>query len=103
MFSPRQQHIQHGRSCCKYVYFILKWFFVQTVGVVIQGGDGKNVDSVLPHIAQRTFDENPAVRSMVSTVVGGWLLDLRDRYVLLWETLIEGNNVLYNLVGGVCR
>ncbi|CAB3999599.1 dynein assembly factor 5, axonemal-like, partial [Paramuricea clavata] len=51
-----------------------------TVGVVIQGGDGKNVDSVLPHIAQRTFDENPAVRSMVSTVVGGWLLDLRDRY-----------------------
>ncbi|CAB4015757.1 dynein assembly factor 5, axonemal, partial [Paramuricea clavata] len=53
---------------------------LETVGVVIQGGDGKNVDSVLPHIAQRTFDENPVVRSMVSTVVGGWLLDLRNRY-----------------------
>lgn len=51
----------------------------QTIGVVIQGGDGKNVDSVTPHIAQRTFDENPSVRAMVSTVVGGWLLNLRDR------------------------
>ena len=56
------------------------------------------MDSVLPHIAQRTFDENPAVRYMVSTVVGGWLLDLRDRYVLLWETLTEGNTVIMCII-----
>ena len=56
--------------------------FLQTIGVVIQGGDGKNVDSVLSHIAQRTFDDNPSVRAMVSTIVGEWLLHLKDR----WET-----------------
>ncbi|KAK3735234.1 hypothetical protein QZH41_008428, partial [Actinostola sp. cb2023] len=53
---------------------------IQTIGVVIQYGDGKNVDDVTSHLAQRTFDSSPAVRAMVTNVVGGWLLDLRDRY-----------------------
>ncbi|XP_046844839.1 dynein axonemal assembly factor 5-like isoform X2 [Xenia sp. Carnegie-2017] len=53
---------------------------IETIGVVIQGSDGKDVDIALPHLAQRTFDDNPAVRMMVFSVVGKWLLHLRDRY-----------------------
>ncbi|EDO43349.1 predicted protein [Nematostella vectensis] len=52
----------------------------QTIGVVIQYGDGKNVDDVMSHLAQRTFDSSPTVRAMVTKVVGAWLLELRDRY-----------------------
>ena len=48
--------------------------------MVIQGGDGKNVDDVLSHLAQRTFDDSPAVRMAITRVVGEWLLNLRDRY-----------------------
>ncbi|XP_031556171.1 dynein assembly factor 5, axonemal-like [Actinia tenebrosa] len=53
---------------------------IETIGVVIQYGDGKNVDDVTSHLAQRTFDSSPTVRAMVTSVVGDWLLNLRDRY-----------------------
>ena len=53
----------------------------QTLGVVIKGGDGKNVDDVVSHLAQRTFDSAPTVRTAVTGVVGDWLLNLRDRSV----------------------
>jgi dynein assembly factor 5 len=38
------------------------------------------VDTVVSHLAQRLFDQVPAVRKAVIQVVGGWLLDLPDRY-----------------------
>ncbi|XP_074630792.1 dynein axonemal assembly factor 5-like [Acropora palmata] len=53
---------------------------IQTLGIVISYGDGKNVDDVVSHLAQRTFDNAPAVRAAVISVVGDWLLNLRDRY-----------------------
>lgn len=53
---------------------------IQTLGIVIKGGDGKNVDDVVSHLAQRTFDSAPTVRTAVTGVVGDWLLNLRDRY-----------------------
>ncbi|XP_068729927.1 dynein axonemal assembly factor 5-like [Montipora capricornis] len=53
---------------------------VQTLGIVISYGDGKNVDDVVSHLAQRTFDSAPTVRAAVINVVGDWLLNLRDRY-----------------------
>ena len=49
-------------------------------GDVIQNGSGKSVDDVVSHLAQRLFDQAPAVRSAVVDVVGLWLLDLCDRY-----------------------
>lgn len=49
-------------------------------GDVIQYGNGKSVDTVTSHLAQRLFDQVPAVRKAVTQVVGGWLLDLPDRY-----------------------
>ncbi|XP_004598224.3 dynein axonemal assembly factor 5 [Ochotona princeps] len=52
----------------------------EATGAVIQFGSGKSVDDVLPHLAQRLFDDVPQVRQAVTSVVGGWLLDLRDRY-----------------------
>ncbi|KAK2567034.1 Dynein axonemal assembly factor 5 [Acropora cervicornis] len=36
---------------------------IQTLGIVISYGDGKNVDDVVSHLAQRTFDNAPAVRA----------------------------------------
>jgi dynein assembly factor 5, axonemal len=49
-------------------------------GDVIQYGNGKSVDDVVSHLAQRLFDSAPAVRGAVTQVVGKWLLDLLDRY-----------------------
>lgn len=68
----------------------------QTLGVVIKGGDGKNVDDVVSHLAQRTFDSAPTVRTAVTGVVGDWLLNLRDRSVK-WSVgvkLLTGKNVI---------
>lgn len=49
-------------------------------GDVIQYSNGKSVDDVVSHLAQRLFDQSPVVRAAVTQVVGGWLLDLPDRY-----------------------
>ena len=46
----------------------------------MQYGNGKAVDDVISHLAQRLFDQTPAVRLAVIRVVGMWLLDLPDRY-----------------------
>ena len=51
----------------------------QTIGIVIKATSGKAVDDVVSHLAQRTFDHSPPVRLAVTTVVGDWLLNLRDR------------------------
>ncbi|XP_012614546.2 dynein axonemal assembly factor 5 [Microcebus murinus] len=53
---------------------------IEATGTVIQFGNGKSVDDVLSHFAQRLFDDVPQVRQAVTSVVGGWLLELRDRY-----------------------
>ena len=47
---------------------------------MIQYGNGKSVDDVVSHLAQRLFDNSPMVRAAVTQVVGQWLLDLPDRY-----------------------
>ena len=47
---------------------------------MLQYGNGKAVDDTVSHLAQRLFDHSPLVRSAVTKVVGGWLLDLPDRY-----------------------
>ena len=49
-------------------------------GTVVQYGNGKLVDDVISHLAQRLFDHTHAVRAAVTEVVGTWLLDLYDRY-----------------------
>ncbi|XP_007941344.1 dynein axonemal assembly factor 5 [Orycteropus afer afer] len=53
---------------------------IEATGTVIQFGNGKSVDDVLSHLAQRLFDDVPQVRQAVTSVVGAWLLALRDRY-----------------------
>ncbi|XP_013008094.2 dynein axonemal assembly factor 5 [Cavia porcellus] len=53
---------------------------IEATGTVIQFGNGKSVDDVLSHFAQRLFDDVTQVRQAVTSVVGGWLLALRDRY-----------------------
>ncbi|XP_063671203.1 dynein axonemal assembly factor 5 isoform X3 [Pan troglodytes] len=53
---------------------------IEATGAAIQFGNGKSVDDVLSHFAQRLFDDVPQVRRAVASVVGGWLLCLRDRY-----------------------
>lgn len=46
----------------------------------MQHGDGKLVDNVVSHLAQRLFDPIHSVRAAVTQVVGDWLLSLYDRY-----------------------
>lgn len=45
------------------------------------------MDQIVSHLAQRLFDQNPAVRMAVTKVVGSWLLDMYDRYSF-WNKLI---------------
>lgn len=41
----------------------------------------------MSHLAQRLFDQTPAVRAAVIKVVGNWMLDMCDRYSF-WNKLI---------------
>ena len=56
-------------------------------GDVIQYGNGKSVDTVVSHLAQRLFDQTPSVRMAVTKVVGNWMLNLMDRYSF-WHKLM---------------
>lgn len=47
---------------------------------VILYGNSKSVSDVVPHLAQRLFDQANMVRMAVIKLVGSWLLDLPDRY-----------------------
>lgn len=60
---------------------------LKTIGVVVKATSGKEVENVVSHIAQRTFDHSPPVRLMVTNVVGDWLLNLRDRYSFFHKLL----------------
>lgn len=51
----------------------------------------------MSHLAQRTFDSAPTVRTAVTGVVGDWLLNLRDRSVK-WSVgvkILTGKNVIH--------
>ncbi|XP_073399199.1 dynein axonemal assembly factor 5 [Dendrobates tinctorius] len=73
LVKPLMQTISHQHSKVRIAV-------IQTTGAVIQYGNSKSVDDVLSHLAQRLFDDSPQVRLAVTTVVGTWLLELRDRY-----------------------
>ncbi|XP_023102401.1 dynein axonemal assembly factor 5 isoform X1 [Felis catus] len=73
LIGPLMQSISHQ-------HWKVRVAVIEATGSVIQFGNGKSVDDVLPHFAQRLFDDVPQVRQAVTCVVGGWLLDLRDRY-----------------------
>nr|XP_058894508.1 dynein axonemal assembly factor 5 isoform X2 [Kogia breviceps] len=73
LIGPLMQSISHQ-------HWKVRVAVIEATGVVIQFGSGKSVDDVLPHFAQRLFDDVPQVRQAVTRVVGGWLLSLRDRY-----------------------
>ncbi|KAM4697766.1 LOW QUALITY PROTEIN: dynein axonemal assembly factor 5 [Rhinophrynus dorsalis] len=73
LIKPLMQTISHQHSKVRVAV-------IQTTGTVIQYGNGKCVDDVLSHLAQRLFDDSVQVRQAVTTVVGDWLLHLRDRY-----------------------
>ncbi|XP_065540500.1 dynein axonemal assembly factor 5 [Lathamus discolor] len=73
LIKPLMQTISHQ-------HYRVRVDVIQATGAVIQFGNGKSVDDVLSHLAQRFFDEIPKVRHAVTTVIGEWLLRLRDRY-----------------------
>ncbi|KAK2543578.1 Dnaaf5 [Columba livia] len=73
LIKPLMQTISHQ-------HYRVRVDVIQATGTVIQYGNGKSVDDVLSHLAQRLFDEIPKVRHAVTTVIGEWLLHLRDRY-----------------------
>ncbi|NXY87624.1 DAAF5 factor, partial [Alcedo cyanopectus] len=73
LIKPLMQTISHQ-------HYRVRVDVIQATGAVIQFGNGKSVDDVLSHLAQRLFDEIPKVRHAVTTVIGEWLLHLRDRY-----------------------
>ncbi|XP_050019176.1 dynein axonemal assembly factor 5 isoform X1 [Alexandromys fortis] len=73
LISPLMQTISHQ-------HWKVRVAVIEATGTVIQFGNGSSVDDVLSHFAQRLFDDVPQVRQAVTSVVGGWLLNLRDRY-----------------------
>uniref|UniRef100_A0A8C5QE17 Dynein axonemal assembly factor 5 n=1 Tax=Leptobrachium leishanense TaxID=445787 RepID=A0A8C5QE17_9ANUR len=73
LIKPLMQAISHQHSKVRLAV-------IQTTGAVIQHGNGKSMDDVLSHLAQRLFDDAPQVRQAVTIVIGDWLLNLRDRY-----------------------
>ncbi|XP_075831016.1 dynein axonemal assembly factor 5 isoform X1 [Microtus pennsylvanicus] len=73
LIGPLMQTISHQ-------HWKVRVAVIEATGTVIQFGNGSSVDDVLSHFAQRLFDDVPQVRQAVTSVVGGWLLNLRDRY-----------------------
>ncbi|XP_008849669.1 dynein assembly factor 5, axonemal isoform X2 [Nannospalax galili] len=73
LIGPLMQTISHQ-------HWKVRVAVIEATGTVIQFGNGNSVDDVLSHFAQRLFDDVPQVRQAVTSVVGGWLLSLRDRY-----------------------
>ncbi|XP_061850373.1 dynein axonemal assembly factor 5 [Colius striatus] len=73
LIKPLMQTISHQ-------HYRVRVDVIQATGTVIQFGNAKSLDDVLSHLAQRLFDEIPKVRHAVTTVIGEWLLHLRDRY-----------------------
>ncbi|KAI4822332.1 hypothetical protein KUCAC02_007886, partial [Chaenocephalus aceratus] len=73
LMKPLMQTISHQHSR-------VRVSVVEATGAVIQHSNGKNVDDVLSHLAQRLFDDSPQVRRAVTVVVGDWLLQMKDRY-----------------------
>jgi dynein assembly factor 5, axonemal len=54
---------------------------------VVMYGNNKSVTEIIPHLAQRLFDQAHTVRLAVIKLVGTWLLDLPDRYSF-WHRLL---------------
>lgn len=54
LVKPLMQTITHQHSR-------VRVSVIEATGVVIQHGNGKNVDDVLSHLAQRLFDDSPKV------------------------------------------
>ncbi|KAM9096465.1 dynein assembly factor 5, axonemal [Sarcophilus harrisii] len=73
LIAPLMQTISHQHSKVRVAV-------IQATGLVIQFGNAKSVDDVISHFAQRLFDDVSQVRHAVTSVVGNWLLHLRDRY-----------------------
>lgn len=63
LIGPLMQSISHQ-------HWKVRVAVIKATGTVIQFGSGKSVDDVLPHFAQRLFDDVPQVRSFSS----GWSL-----------------------------
>jgi len=53
---------------------------IEATGNVVQYGNGKTVENVISHLAQRFFDPSAQVRMVVTKVIGRWLVELPDRY-----------------------
>ena len=63
---------------------------LRALGVTMQfGGNnaGKRLEECMFPLAQRTFDQIPAVRLCLYQILGGWLLDLLDRYSYWYRLL----------------
>ncbi|KAM4820819.1 dynein axonemal assembly factor 5 [Thomomys bottae] len=73
LIGPLMQTISHQ-------HWKVRVAVIEATGTVIQFGNAKSVDDILSHFAQRLFDDVTQVRQAVTSVVGGWLLSLRDRY-----------------------
>ncbi|GAB1607799.1 dynein assembly factor 5, axonemal-like [Argonauta hians] len=73
LINPLLQNITHQHSKVRVCV-------LEAICDVIQYGNNKSVDDVRTHLAQRLFDQVPAVRAAVTNVVGHWLLFLPDRY-----------------------
>uniref|UniRef100_A0A670YBA6 Dynein axonemal assembly factor 5 n=1 Tax=Pseudonaja textilis TaxID=8673 RepID=A0A670YBA6_PSETE len=73
LINPLMQAISHQ-------HYKVRVAVIHATGSVIQFGNVKSLDDVLSHLAQRCFDDIPQVREAVISVVGEWLLHLRDRY-----------------------
>ncbi|XP_066496740.1 dynein axonemal assembly factor 5 [Tiliqua scincoides] len=73
LINPLMQAISHQ-------HYKVRVAVIQATGAVIQFGNAKSLDDVLSHLAQRCFDDIPQVREAVISVIGEWLLHLRDRY-----------------------
>uniref|UniRef100_UPI00398F4AEE dynein axonemal assembly factor 5-like isoform X2 n=1 Tax=Pristiophorus japonicus TaxID=55135 RepID=UPI00398F4AEE len=80
LIKPLMQTITHQHSKVRVAV-------IKATGTVIQCGNGKSVDDVLSHLAQRLFDDAPSVRQAVTEVVGSWLLELRDRYSYFYKLI----------------
>lgn len=74
-------------TCFNHQRFKVRVASIYAVGEIVMHSSYKGLDEVAGPLAERLFDQIPAVRSAVAQVAARWLLNYRDRYSFFHKIL----------------
>lgn len=74
-------------TCFSHQRFKVRVASINAVGEIVMHSSYKGLDESVGPLAERLFDQIPAVRCAVAQVAARWLLEYRDRYSFFYKIL----------------